>query len=301
MGAQDKAASDLLKKQEANLDSLNSELALDLAQSAVDIAGIADPTPISDAIGAGMSLYRGDLIGAGLSLVSMVPYAGDALGKTAKGARLAKKIAGLKKKISAAIAAVKKARAAKLAAKKKAAAALRAKRKADKAKKFAEAKKCKGCKPPSGNKFGSRSPTEGSNGSWKGGEPGDSKWHPDPNTEKGQKVLDATGGKPVEFKNGYPDFSPHAMKLPDGSKATFEIDMTGKSSDFTKARDAMRKKLGDPSWPGGGPNKKAPKGWTWHHNEDGVTMELVPSNLNNNIPHTGGDSLARELAGDPGF
>ena len=75
-------------------------------QTAVDIAGIADPTPISDVVGAGMSLYTGDFIGAGLSLISIVPYAGDALGKTAKGARAAKKINDLRKRIEAAIAAV---------------------------------------------------------------------------------------------------------------------------------------------------------------------------------------------------
>lgn len=293
MGAQDKAASDLLKKQEGNLENLNSELALDLAQSAVDIAGIADPTPISDAIGAGMSLYRGDLVGAGLSLVSMIPYAGDALGKTAKGARLAKKMAALKKKISGAIAAVKKARAAKIAAKKKAVTALRAKRKAAAMKKHAAAKKCKGCRKPTGNKFGTKSPQDGVDGKWKG-EKGNSEWHPDPNTPNGKAVLEATGGKPVKFKDGYPVFTPHA-------KGSVKIDMTGSSSDFTKARDAMREKLGDPSWPGGGPKQKAPKGWTWHHHQDGATMELVPTDLNNRVSHTGGDSLVSELGSGPGF
>lgn len=90
-----------LEKQEAELAALNEELRLDLAQAAIDVAGIADPTPISDVTGAALSLYRGDLIGAGLSLISVIPYAGDALVKTAKGARLAKKISSIKKKIEA--------------------------------------------------------------------------------------------------------------------------------------------------------------------------------------------------------
>ncbi|MDQ3684471.1 MAG: hypothetical protein M3430_02555 [Acidobacteriota bacterium] len=89
---------------EKRLASLNKELELELAQSALDIAGIVDPTPISDVLGAALSLYRGDLIGAGLSLISVVPYAGDALGKTAKGARAAKRVNGLRKRIVAAIA-----------------------------------------------------------------------------------------------------------------------------------------------------------------------------------------------------
>ena len=50
-------------------------------------------------------------------------------------------------------------------------------------------------------------------------------------------------------------------------------------------------------WPGAA-NKAAgfdetPPGMTWHHNEDGVTMELVPSKLNNNVPHDGGASVVK--------
>ncbi|NJO18451.1 MAG: HNH endonuclease [Thioploca sp.] len=155
---------------------------------------------------------------------------------------------------------------------------LRAKRAADAAKNAAKKQKCKTCKPPPGNRFGTRSPKEGSNGTWHGGERGDSTWHPDPNTEKGQAVLNATGGKPIEFKDGYPDFSDHALHR-------VEIEMTGDNSiDFPAANKAAGL-------------KETPKDWTWHHKEDGVTMELIPSDLNNNIPHTGGASMVR----DPGY
>jgi len=135
--------SDRLAREEANLAALNEELKLDMAQAALDVAGVVDPTPISDAAGAALSLYRGDLIGAGLSLVSMVPYVGDALAKTAKGARLIKKIDETKKKIEAAITAVKAAKRAK-----KAAAAKSAKRAAAKAKKKAETTKKPDCPAP---------------------------------------------------------------------------------------------------------------------------------------------------------
>ncbi|MEO1763519.1 MAG: hypothetical protein AAFR83_16470 [Cyanobacteria bacterium J06629_18] len=84
---------------EKELAAFEKELAWELSKAAVDAAGIVDPTPISDAVGASMSLAEGDLIGAGLSLISIIPYVGDALGKTAKGARAAKKIAKLRKKI----------------------------------------------------------------------------------------------------------------------------------------------------------------------------------------------------------
>ncbi|MGF1527365.1 MAG: polymorphic toxin type 30 domain-containing protein [Candidatus Competibacterales bacterium] len=63
------------------------ELALDLTQLTLDVAGIFDPTPISDALSGAMSLARGDWLGAGISAVSMVPYLGD-LAKTGKLAKV---------------------------------------------------------------------------------------------------------------------------------------------------------------------------------------------------------------------
>ena len=65
---------------------IDADLALDLAQIGLDIAGIFDPTPISDGANTLISLGRGDWLGAGLSAVSMIPYVGDAakLGKLGK-------------------------------------------------------------------------------------------------------------------------------------------------------------------------------------------------------------------------
>ena len=270
MGAELNSAAGDVARAEKNLDALNGDLKFQLAQTAVDIAGIADPTPISDVIGAGMSLYTGDFIGAGLSLISVVPYAGDALGKTAKGARAAEKINDLRKGIEAAIAATNLAR--KLA-RRKAAAAVRARRKAEAARKAADACTTAKCRPPS-NPFGVRQlPADGT---WKGTR-GDGEWTPDLNTERGQKIWEATGGKPITFKEGYPDFTPFATKR-------VEIDMTGKNSDFDLANEAAGL-------------AETPPGMTWHHHQDGVTMELVPSNINNKVPHDGGASVV----GDGGF
>jgi hypothetical protein len=97
-----------LSKAERELAEANRELKLELAQVAIDMVGLVDPTPVSDVVGAGLSLYRGDLVGAGLSLISVVPYVGDTLGKTAKGARAAKKIAALRKRIAGLAALVQK-------------------------------------------------------------------------------------------------------------------------------------------------------------------------------------------------
>ena len=65
--------------------------ALDKAQLAADVAGVADPTPIVDLTNAGVSLVRGDLTGAALRAISAVPYAGDVIGKTGLAARAALK------------------------------------------------------------------------------------------------------------------------------------------------------------------------------------------------------------------
>ncbi|MDO5624487.1 MAG: DNA/RNA non-specific endonuclease [Pseudomonadota bacterium] len=68
------------------------ELLLDLTQIGLDIAGLIDPTPISDGVNGVISLGRGDWLGAGISLVSMVPYVGD-LAKLGKLGRYAETVA----------------------------------------------------------------------------------------------------------------------------------------------------------------------------------------------------------------
>lgn len=52
-------------------------LALDLTQMCFDLAGLFDPTPVSDGASALISLGRGDWLGAALSGASMIPYVGD--------------------------------------------------------------------------------------------------------------------------------------------------------------------------------------------------------------------------------
>ncbi|WP_218079757.1 RNase A-like domain-containing protein [Anthocerotibacter panamensis] len=88
-------ADEALELAQKELAHLNREMALEMAQAAADLAGIADPTPISDGISAAISLAKGDYLGAGLSLVSMVPYLGDAVGKPGKIARNARKLESL--------------------------------------------------------------------------------------------------------------------------------------------------------------------------------------------------------------
>ncbi|CAM2010539.1 hypothetical protein [Acanthopleuribacter pedis] len=74
------------------LKKLKGEMGEAVTQGVLDIAGIFDPTPVSDLAGGLFSLWRGDFVGAGLSVVSMVPYVGDAVGKTGKLAKLFKTV-----------------------------------------------------------------------------------------------------------------------------------------------------------------------------------------------------------------
>jgi hypothetical protein len=59
------------------MEPLLQSVAIDLAQLCLDIAGIADPTPISDGSSMLISLARGRWYDAAISGVSMIPYVGD--------------------------------------------------------------------------------------------------------------------------------------------------------------------------------------------------------------------------------
>lgn len=259
------------------------------AKAAVDAAGIADPTPISDCIGAAMSLAEGDFIGAGLSAVSVVPYFGDAVAKAAKGTRAAKKITALAESI------------AKIS---KGLDQLKDKyvRRKEAAKRVREARR----QAPSGSvpcsardKWGVTLPSK-EKGRWSG-EEGNSAFQPgtwtgEPN--KSQFIPDSN--KPaISYNEGYPDFSPHVLNV-NGKPASVDIDMMGNHSrtgngDFSQATEAMRTKLNDPTWE---PDYSQ---YTWHHHENGTTMELVPKNINRDYAHTGGASIVNGPTGGTEF
>jgi hypothetical protein len=106
------------------LAKADNDLKLEIANAAADAAGIFDPTPASDIVGASLSIARGDYLGAALSTVSFIPYVGDAVAKPAKAARatkaimaLEKKVAGLTQTVADLTKAKKQAEAAEVAAK----------------------------------------------------------------------------------------------------------------------------------------------------------------------------------------
>lgn len=83
--------------------------------------------------------------------------------------------------------------------------------------------------------------------------------------------------------NGFPDFTPYAV-------ASVEIDgpIGDTSKDFRAANKAAGlERFGD----------RAPRGFVWHHCEDGRTMQLVPFDIHDAVKHTGGEAVLEHLQG----
>jgi A nuclease of the HNH/ENDO VII superfamily with conserved WHH len=68
-------------------------------------------------------------------------------------------------------------------------------------------------------------------------------------------------------RNGFPDFSPYAVKT-----ITFKKGFKDRAADIAAANRRFQ----------------APDGYTWHHHQDGRTMQLIPTDLHDAIRHGGG-------------
>lgn len=252
-----------LLKAEKELRQLVKSKEWEYAKAAVDAAGVVDPTPISDGIGLVMSLAEGDIIGAELSALSMVPYLGDAVGKTAKGARAIRKLATITQAIGKT---TKKLDGLKSKVRKEAAKRVRkARREA-----IGSVQEC-----AKQGRWGTQLPTTGT-------------WQP--KNSKGHGRWTSNDGKySAEYKEGYPDFStakgPHGPEI---FKGKVEIEMTGKNSkDFSAADKEWERIHGEPR----------PKDYTWHHSEDGTSMQLVRTDVHDKAQsgaaHAGGTSIVK--------
>lgn len=253
-----------LAQAERELQALVKSKEWEIAKGAVDAAGIVDPTPISDGISTVMSLAEGDFIGAGLSAISMIPYLGDAVGKTAKGARAIKKLKELTEAISKTVKRVDGLKD-KLARRREAATRVReARREA-----IGSVEEC-----AKQGRWGTQLPTTGS-------------WNP-PGAKGNGRWTSDDGAYSLNYRQGYADFS--SATGPPGAavyKGKVEIEMAGTDADFARAtKEWKRIHKSDP-----------PDGYTWHHNEDGVTMELVRFDVHargtSGAAHTGGSSVTR--------
>ena len=82
--------------------------------------------------------------------------------------------------------------------------------------------------------------------------------------------------KGVTFREtGFPAFTPYRQAHAEMSGLTGDVRIDGRLAN-------QANKL-----PG------TPEGWTWHHVEDGRTLELVPSDLHDYVRHTGGAAVIR--------
>lgn len=243
----------------------------ELATDAALAAGGALPPPAGTAVdGAALarSLWKGNWSDALFDAIGFVPVLGDG----AKAGRLANKLHDLRRLVTAGQQAVNRAFAATRRA---AARHWDAVRQANRARYEEAIRSCttKACRESAANLKGPQygnTPRSGDRGEWVG-ERGDSVWQP------------SNGGPPIRYENGFPDYSAHSVH-------NVDIAMRGnRTSDFRAADNAVRDRLGDPDW-------EMPRGYTWHHHEDGVTMQLVPQSVHGtgagaSTPHMGGATL----------
>jgi RHS repeat-associated protein len=74
---------------------------------------------------------------------------------------------------------------------------------------------------------------------------------------------------------GFPDFSPYVVR---------EVSIGNLTGDYVKDSQLANQAIG---------LNVTPQGYTWHHVEDGVTMQLVPQDLHQAVRHTGGAAVLR--------
>lgn len=142
-------------------------------------------------------------------------------------------------------------------------------------------------------------PIEGNNGNWDG-DRGNSKWVPDRDyipsktNHDGKtwgEILDKYKIDGINFKEGEPDFS----KI---GKGTVEIESftNSRTDNFDKADIELAKHKGcSPEevckW-------RKENGYTWHECKDMRTIQKVPSEVHNNISHSGGISEVKKGNGE---
>lgn len=285
------ALGEQLKKNvwDRTMEAASNMSALDKADLVTSVTGIFDPTPVSDGAGLLIAIGQRDPIGAGLSLVSMVPYLGDSVAKPFKIARKAPKVAeaieamfkGADKLANAGKDALK---SAGLSLEQVAAARKKALESVQQA--MLDAKNrianCETCKLKNSGKRQLQMPNNGPNGTWAGGvKPADGngvfKFSEPKTLPDGRQVSE------IEFKNGAPNFD----KYVEGGKHDL-WQVTGSAEKDGKELTAMMKEKN--------PLYEAPsdKLYTLHHFEDG-SVGYVPQVLHDRdalgVAHTGGNSM----------
>lgn len=145
---------------------------------------------------------------------------------------------------------------------------------------------------------GDHLPAEG-NGHWEG-ERGEGTWYPpeekipgknNPDNLTWEELLDKYGLDGIQFENGEPD-----LKDVSREEVTIEDFSTNRSDNFDKADKATAENRG--CTPEEVAQWRKEHGYTWHEMKDMKTMQKVPSDLHNNIPHSGGIANAKAQEGE---
>lgn len=273
-----------------------NEVLKDLGKMAVSVAGIVDPTPVSDGIGTVWALLDGEWIDAGISALGVVPYIGD----LAKAGKLGAFARTIEKAVDLAKVDAEFARAARPVLQKikdgldtlpldKLPRAVREplQRMQIKLDEFFRAGAV-ATKPVrleasmlDGRGFFLGKANAGPNAplyrNWL-----DSGRRIEVNPDASITYINRQGIG-VRYTEGAPDFKPF-MNHPSGVRQT-RVEMTGDNPiDFRRANEAV----GHPEW-----GSRSPPGYSWHHHEDGKTMQLVRSDVHTEFGHRGGAALAR--------
>ncbi|MFS8125129.1 HNH endonuclease [Agrobacterium leguminum] len=287
-----------------DLDMLNqryTEIAKEagwLAASSVPVVGgVVD---VASAIG---NAWTGNWADAGLDLVGLIPVWGDGAKAAAKGTKIARYAEKLMSQVAAA---QRKVKALEDHVRKSAAASKYwASKRGEAYRKLQEdLRKCntKACRQKKIDEYkdgGKYKNIPREKGTW-AGEPGNSKWSPEPGSNA-DKALKEYGQDGISYKNGKPDFSPFVKKGPDGQPIQTRIsDMKGDlargpDGDVGQAVGPLKERYG--SW-----SKAADEnGFTWHHNEDTSTMQLVDSRIHNTGQGGGAHSGGASAVNDPSY
>ncbi|WP_309244860.1 HNH endonuclease [Bacillus sp. WMMC1349] len=94
-------------------------------------------------------------------------------------------------------------------------------------------------------------------------------------------------GESVSYPNGYPDFSKYFH--PTVKPVEIEVAKPKNPQDDFKAAN-KKAGLSKDSIPPVPKSNQPPKGYTWHHHEDGKTMILVRKDIHLDFRHIGGQS-----------
>jgi A nuclease of the HNH/ENDO VII superfamily with conserved WHH/Pretoxin HINT domain len=78
--------------------------------------------------------------------------------------------------------------------------------------------------------------------------------------------------------DGFPDFSPYVET---------QVQVDGLVGDHYKDFKAANRAAGY------GDTPHPPQGYTWHHHQDGRTMQLVPQDIHSAVKHTGGAAVIK--------